>query len=649
MHLVIVLLSIMISAIPSYQLTRTSKFLYHSVSYSSLRKLMIGLPVGSRSITRCFMTTSESDTIPSVPLCYGKTRDLMTNTLTNTIKECYPSFELTTEPFCIPTRQEFGDYQSNVAMVISKQLKLKPIDLANVLRLKLLDGSNSGFLEDVSISGPGFLNFKLTSNYVKYRIIKMLQDNKRLGIPKISEASKVIVDFSSPNIAKEMHVGHLRSTIIGDCISRVLEFLGHDVLRLNHVGDWGTQFGMLVHYLQSRYPESARKYRELQNSPTNSGNIDALLDTGIKDLVQFYKAAKKVFDEDAEFKEASKNEVVKLQSGNEDSLSIWRAICQQSRNEFQMIYDILKVKVNERGESFYNPYLESIVQDLTASDIAVESEGATCIFVPGYFNQDGSPMPLIIKKSDGAYLYATTDLAALKHRVQVENAGRIIYVTDDGQAPHFDMVFKAARMAKLTRDDTKLVHVPFGVVQGHDGKKLKSRSGETIKLKDLLDEAVAIAKKDILSRKSKSLLEEGSIPEDKVDSVELSPEESKTAEVVGISAVKYADLSMNRESAYRFDYNKMLSLNGNTAPYMLYAYVRIRGIQRRAAETLELEQPNLNSKDIFTIPISSVSDLNLSTSEEISLAKQLLLWDEVLLEVSRDLYPNKVCINFSFY
>jgi arginyl-tRNA synthetase len=309
-------------------------------------------------------------------------------------------------------------------------------------------------------------------------------------------------------------------------------------------------------------------------------------DVVIGDLVEFYKASKKRFDEDADFSKASKEEVVKLQSGDEGSLRAWTRICDVSRLEFSKIYERLDVHINERGESFYNPMLASLVKELEDGGSAVQSEGASCIFLPGYTNPDGTPQPMIIKKSDGGFLYATTDLAAIRQRVRDEKADRVLYVTDVGQSQHFEMVFKIARATNLVGDKTELKHVPFGLVQGEDGKKFKSRSGDTVRLRDLLDQAVVTAEEGMLTRliadsEFRSNDDDSSSNAPVVERV-LTAAEKEVARIVGMGAVKYADLSMNRESNYRFSYNKMLSLTGNTAPYMLYAYARIQGISRKA-------------------------------------------------------------------
>eukprot|EP01035_Chromulina_nebulosa_P017659 gene17659-23246_t len=572
-----------------------------SKGYNLLR-LTSRLPLCLHSST----TSIEFDSL-------GNSRGQLTKILNEAIKVAFNDID-SPNATVLPANKGHGDYQSNIAMILSKNLKLKPIDIATKVIDNLL--KHKDLIDGVEISGPGFLNFKLSDNFIKSRLVKMLKDSERLGIDRLASPQRVVIDFSSPNIAKEMHVGHLRSTIIGDTLSRVLEFLGHDVLRLNHVGDWGTQFGMLIRYLMVYYPQQYARYCDSQS--IDNADID------IGDLVEFYKEAKKVFDSDSDFKEAAKAEVVRLQQGETNTLTAWKAICDLSRREFQVIYNMLNIRVNERGESFYNSMLENVVSELESKGIAVDSEGAKCIFLPGYFNTDGSPLPFLIRKSDGGYLYASTDLAALKHRVEVEKAQRIIYVTDAGQAQHFQMLFDASRLSGLAPSQVQLTHVTFGVVQGEDGKKFKSRSGDTVKLKDLLNEAVLLAERDIANRKKSDSSEE----------IHLTDEEKLIARVIGIGAVKYADLSMNRESNYRFSYNKMLSLTGNTAPYMLYAYVRIQGIQRKAAETLG---------DLFDLSSIDSDDLVLTMPEEISLSKQLIQWDEIIHEVAKDLYPNRLC------
>ncbi|MEY3867077.1 MAG: hypothetical protein RLZZ338_968 [Cyanobacteriota bacterium] len=495
------------------------------------------------------------------------------------------------------TNPKFGDYQCNIAMSLTKKLGKPPRAIASII-IENLDVST--ICETPEIAGPGFINLRLKPDYLS-ECLNAIASSPRLGIAGAKTPQRVVIDFSSPNIAKEMHVGHLRSTIIGDCLARILEFQGHDVLRLNHVGDWGTQFGMLITYLREAYPEAL----------TTANALD------LGDLVSFYRQAKKRFDEDEIFKENSRQEVVRLQSGAEDSRHAWGLLCEQSRREFQVIYDLLDIKLTERGESFYNPFLPAVVEDLTQLGLLVENQGAQCVFVEGFMNKEGEPLPLIIQKTDGAYNYATTDLAAIRYRIEKEGADRVIYVTDSGQATHFAQVFKVADKAGWIPDTVEIVHVPFGLVLGEDGKKLKTRSGETVRLIDLLNEAIAYAKKDLETRVEKEGRTE---TEDFINNV---------AQVIGLSAVKYADLSQNRTSNYVFSYDKMLALQGNTAPYLLYAYVRVKGIGRKGGIDFQ--------------SLDEEATILLQQEEELVLAKHLLQFNAVLAAVEVDLLPNRIC------
>ncbi|MFM6401553.1 arginine--tRNA ligase, partial [Planktothrix sp.] len=373
------------------------------------------------------------------------------------------------------------------------------------------------------------------------------------------------------------------------------------VLRLNHVGDWGTQFGMLITYLKEVYPDAL----------TTANALD------LGDLVEFYRQAKVRFDQDEIFKETARQEVVKLQAGAEDSRRAWQLLCEQSRQEFQLIYDDLDIQLTERGESFYNPFLPAIIEELDKIGLLVEDQGAKCVFLQGFTNKDGEPLPLIVQKTDGGYNYATTDLAALRHRIETEKATRIIYVTDAGQSNHFMQVWQVAKRAGWIPENVELVHVPFGVVKGEDGKKLKTRSGETVRLRELLDEAINHAQTDLETRLK---AEERTETEAFIDHV---------AQVVGLSAVKYADLSQNRTSDYIFSFDKMLSLQGNTAPYLLYAYVRIQGISRKG--------------DIDWQQLGTDIKIVLEEDAECVLAKHLLQLQDVLEEVAHDLFPNRLC------
>lgn len=506
--------------------------------------------------------------------------------------------ELTgTDPVLVPTNNpKFGDYQVNVAMSLAKRLGQKPRDIAQ----KIIENLDvSAMFETPEIAGPGFINLRFKPDYLSQRLA-VIQSDARLGMRPVRHPQRVVVDFSSPNIAKEMHVGHLRSTIIGECLARILEFQGHHVLRLNHVGDWGTQFGMLITYL-----------REV--APTALTTADAI-DLG--NLVAFYKKAKARFDADPEFQETARQEVVKLQAGDPESRKAWQLLCEQSRREFNVIYDLLNVSLTERGESFYNPFLADVITQLDQAGLLEQDQGAKCVFTEGFTNREGQPLPLIIQKSDGGFNYATTDLAALRYRLNEDRADRIIYVTDAGQSNHFAQVFQVARKAGWVPETVEIVHVPFGLVQGEDGKKLKTRSGDTIRLRDLLDEAV---------RRFRALLEDRIASE--AGRSESEAFKAQVAQVAGLSAVKYADLSQNRTSNYIFSYDKMLADKGNTAPYMLYAYARIQSISRKG--------------DVDLTQLAGA--IQLTEPAELTLAKHLLQLENVIVEVADDLYPNRLC------
>ncbi|MGF1493005.1 MAG: arginine--tRNA ligase [Microcoleaceae cyanobacterium] len=528
----------------------------------------------------------------------SSTIPLLRSRLSQALTAAFGSEFAETDPILVPaSNPKFGDYQCNVAMSLTKKLQNNPRAIATQL-VEKLDVSN--LCEEPEIAGPGFINLRLKPEYIQNQLNQILVD-ERLGTPKTDAPQQVIVDFSSPNIAKEMHVGHLRSTIIGDCIARILEFQGHDVLRLNHVGDWGTQFGMLITYLREAYPDALTTANALE----------------LGDLVTFYRKAKIRFDEDEEFKETARQEVVRLQAGAEDSRRAWELLCEQSRREFQVIYDLLDIQLKERGESFYNPMLPQVVEDLDQVGVLEESEGAQCVFLEGFMNKAGEPLPLIVQKSDGGYNYATTDLAAVRYRINQDGAKRLIYVTDVGQSNHFAQVWQVARKVGWIPEEVTLIHVPFGLVLGEDGKRLKTRSGETVRLRDLLDEAINRSRADLEGR----LAEEGrSESSEFIDHV---------AQIVGLSAVKYADLSQNRTSNYMFSFDKMLSLQGNTAPYLLYAYVRIQGISRKGG--IDFQQ------------IGTETEIQLTEPAEFTLARHLLQLDETIDTVAAELLPNRLC------
>lgn len=495
------------------------------------------------------------------------------------------------------TQPQFGDYQCNSALKLGKALKKNPRSMAEHLIAHLNGAEHTATLiKGLEVAGPGFINITLSSEYLALKTHDILT-HERLGVPLPVKYQKIVVEFSSPNIAKELHVGHIRSTIIGDALARLFEFLGHSVLRLNHVGDWGTQFGMLIAYMEHYVPDV----------------LEGKCKTDLSHLLQWYKASKQCFDEDPLFKRRAQLKVVDLQGGNPDTLHAWRRICEISRVAFQEIYDLLDVTLTERGESFYNPYLPKVIEDLEAKGLITISEGAKCFFLEGFQNRDGSPLPMIVQKSDGGYNYDTTDMAAMWHRIQIERADRIIIVTDAGQSLHFAMLFKAAEKAGyIDPKKVQVDHVPFGVVLGSDGKKFKTRSGETEKLVDLLFEAVHQAEK-IMHERLPDLNEK---------------EIHRISRILGIDAIKYADLSCHRVKDYVFSYERMLKFEGNTAAFLLYAYVRIQSIKRKVGKDIE--------EIIASIKIS------IEHPTERALCLHLCQFGETLDSMARDLLPNRL-------
>lgn len=485
----------------------------------------------------------------------------------------------------------FGDYQCNSAMGLAKLLKQSPRDIANTW-VKALETLPHPFAK-LEVAGPGFINIHLKDQYLLERMSSLAHD-PRLGVAMKMDSQRVIVDFSSPNVAKQMHVGHLRSTVIGDCIAKVLAFLGDDVLPLNHIGDWGTAFGMLIVYLEQYQPQVL------------SGKVSVDLD----DLVAWYKLSKQQFDADEAFKKASQLKVVALQSNDSQALAAWSLICELSRRSYQAIYDYLGVSIVERGESFYNELLRPTVDQIKSQGLTEESDGATCVFLDGFVGREDEPLPIIIQKQDGGFNYSSTDLAAVFHRVYEEKADRIIYVTDAGQALHFSMIFALAQKMGWAQPDM-LLHVPFGLVLGSDGKKFKTRSGRTEPLIGLLDEAVS---------RARAILEQRH-PEWSEDAI------SNSAKRLGIGAVKYADLSVSRTSDYAFSYDKMLKFEGNTVAFVLYAYVRAHSI---------LDKSNYNNSLEFKI------NLKYCFKDTRSLVLKLQQLPEVLSSFSKDLLPNRL-------
>ncbi len=477
------------------------------------------------------------------------------------------------------TKAEFGDYQFNGAMPLAKKLGQNPRQIATRIVEALPENE---ILERVEIAGPGFVNLHLSPGWIA-RQVEACAFDPRLGVGTRSEPRRVVVDYSSPNMAKEMHVGHLRSTIIGDALANLLGFLGDEVIRQNHIGDWGTQFGMLIAYLE-----------ELGEGAEGS----------LQDLEEFYKAAKKRFDEDEAFAHKAREYVVKLQGGDVRCLHLWQDFIDKSLGHCEEVYSKLHVRLTRedvRAESSYNDDLPAIVADLEAKGLLQTSEGAKVVFVPG------EETPLIIQKSDGGYLYATTDLAAIRFRVSQLGAKRISYVVDARQAGHFRQVFAVARMAGYAPEDVRLEHVSFGMMLDKNGRPFKTREGGTVKLIELLEEATRRARKAITQKEA------------------YGPEElEKIAEIVGIGAVKYADLSINRESNYIFDWDRMLSLEGNTSLYQQYAYARIRSIFRKHGSEAE------------------PAPVILEEEPERRLGLKLLQLEEVLQAAAQDAMPHYI-------
>ena len=487
-------------------------------------------------------------------------------------------------------KPEFGDYQANGAMGAAKKLGINPREFAQ----KILDNLNlDGIAEKLEIAGPGFINIFLAKDWLANGANSALQA-VNFGI-KTANPQTIVVDYSSPNVAKEMHVGHLRSTIIGDAVVRTLEFLGNNVIRANHVGDWGTQFGMLIAYLEKMENENASQLE-------------------LSDLEAFYRAAKAHYDEDAAFAEKARVYVVKLQSGDEYCRTMWKKLVDITMQHNQENYDRLNVTLTEKdvmGESLYNPMLPEIVADLKAKGLAVEDDGALVVFLSEFKNKDGDPMGVIVQKKDGGFLYTTTDVAAAKYRYETLKADRALVFSDSRQAQHMQQAWLITRKAGYVPDSFSLEHPFFGMMLGKDGKPFKTRSGDTVKLKDLLDEAIERADA-LISQRSTNLTEE---------------EKAAVVEAVAIGSVKYADLSKNRTTDYVFDWDNMLSFEGNTAPYMQYAYTRIRSVFAKAG----IDPSTLSGEIILT------------EEKERALAIKLLQFEEALNSVAKEGMPHILC------
>ncbi|BAS34704.1 arginine--tRNA ligase [Klebsiella sp. G-Nf4] len=486
---------------------------------------------------------------------------------------------------------QFGDYQANGVMAVAKKLGMAPRQLAEQV-LSHLD--LNGIASKVEIAGPGFINIFLDPAFLADNVNRALQ-SERLGVTK-PQAQTIVVDYSAPNVAKEMHVGHLRSTIIGDASVRTLEFLGHKVIRANHVGDWGTQFGMLIAYLEKQQQE-------------NAGEM------ALADLEGFYREAKKHYDEDEAFAERARSYVVKLQGGDQYFLQMWRKLVDITMSQNQITYDRLNVTLTRddvMGESLYNPMLPGIVADLKAKGLAVESEGATVVFLDEYKNKEGEPMGVIIQKKDGGYLYTTTDIACAKYRYETLHADRVLYYIDSRQHQHLMQAWTIVRKAGYVPDAVPLEHHMFGMMLGKDGKPFKTRAGGTVKLADLLDEALERARRLVAEKN----------PDMSADELE------NLAKVVGIGAVKYADLSKNRTTDYVFDWDNMLAFEGNTAPYMQYAYTRVLSVFRKAG----IDENAMNDAPVV-----------IAEDREAQLAARLLQFEETLSVVAREGTPHVMC------
>ncbi|EGC6141271.1 arginine--tRNA ligase [Salmonella enterica] len=486
---------------------------------------------------------------------------------------------------------QFGDYQANGMMAVAKKLGMAPRQLAEQVLTHL---DLSGIASKVEIAGPGFINIFLDPAFLAEQVQQALA-SERLGVSQPARQT-IVVDYSAPNVAKEMHVGHLRSTIIGDAAVRTLEFLGHHVIRANHVGDWGTQFGMLIAWLEKQQQE-------------NAGEM------ALADLEGFYRDAKKHYDEDEGFAERARNYVVKLQSGDAYFREMWRKLVDITMTQNQITYDRLDVTLTRddvMGESLYNPMLPGIVADLKAKGLAVESEGATVVFLDEFKNKEGDPMGVIIQKKDGGYLYTTTDIACAKYRYETLHADRVLYYIDSRQHQHLMQAWTIVRKAGYVPDSVPLEHHMFGMMLGKDGKPFKTRAGGTVKLADLLDEALERARRLVAEKN----------PDMPADELE------KLANAVGIGAVKYADLSKNRTTDYIFDWDNMLAFEGNTAPYMQYAYTRVLSVFRKA----EIDEQTLASAPVI-----------ISEDREAQLAARLLQFEETLTVVAREGTPHVMC------
>lgn len=537
--------------------------------------------------------------LTSKPLPPASSTDKYSISITDTLyglfdKAIQVEFADIAEAAVVITGSKVADYQCNSAMAICQALKTKgqKVNPSEVAKKIVANVEKNDLIEKTEVSGPGFINIYLSKKFAQSQLKKLV--NYGAQAPFIGKKKRTIIDFSSPNIAKEMHVGHLRSTIIGESISRLFEYFGHDVLRLNHLGDWGTQFGMLIAHLKDKFPNYTHEVPPI-------GDIQA-----------FYKESKKRFDEDEQFKKRAYECVVKLQGYDPEIIKGWKLICDASRKEFEHIYQELGISLIERGESFYQNLMDQVVVEFENAGLVKVEDGRKLVFPPNV------SVPLTIVKSDGGYTYDTSDLAALKNRLITEKGDILLYVIDAGQSVHMQGIFSAGKQIGWLKPEHRVEHVEFGVVLGEDKKKFKTRSGDTVRLKDLLNEG--------LTRSLAKLKEK---ERDKV----LSSEELLAAQkAVAYGCIKYADLSHNRINEYIFSFDKMLEDKGNTAVYMLYAYTRIRSISRNAGVS------NQQLKEFVAKNLISLDD-----PKEWKLAKQILKFPEILIKTLNDLLVHSIC------
>lgn len=480
-----------------------------------------------------------------------------------------------------------GDYATNLAMLLAKPLKKKPLEIAQIIVEKL---SSDDKIDRTEIAGPGFINFFIKKDFLNTQI-NDLHNDPRLGVAKVTNPQTIVIDYSSPNVAKEMAVHHIRSTVIGDSVVRILEFLGHNVIRANHIGDWGTQFGMLIAYLEKKENENATALE-------------------LSDLEAFYREAKVCYDSDEEFAEKARSYVVKLQSGDSYCRQMWQKLVKITMEQNQAIYDRLNISLTEKdimGESLYNPMLKPLVEDLTKKGLAVKDEGAMVVYLKSFADKDGNPRGVIVQKKDGGFLYTTTDIACTKYRCEKFHINRMICFADSRQHEHLLMAWEIARLAGYVPEGVSLEHGAFGMMLGKDGKPFKTRSGGTVKLKDLLDEAIVRATKLFDSRSS-----------------DIADEEKENViKTIAMGAVKYADLSKNRTTDYIFDWDNMLTFEGNTAPYLQYAYSRIQSIFKKT-----------------DIPEGTIK---IEHEAEEQLAQKLLKFNEVVNLAAEKAMPHLLC------